>query len=137
MLAYHRVGRICKVRCAKVYTIKDKGQRIDRLCCRDKLKWEETVRSKICYYTSKSSLSCTDKAYQDMVDTGIPTPIKWMTLTSFVNNLAPKCNPNPRISASTNPRTNPNCKIFKNLEVKSSSLLRIRERLLIKQPTYL
>lgn len=42
-------------------------------------------------------------------NTGMPTPIRRRTSTSVVNILAPKCNPNPRMIAKTDPRTNPNC----------------------------
>lgn len=39
----------------------------------------------------------------------MPMLIRCRTLTSFVNNLAPYCNPTPSMIASINPKTSPNC----------------------------
>jgi len=44
--------------------------------------------------------------------TGIPIWMRWSTSASFVNILAPKCNPVPRMNASANPRTKPICNII-------------------------
>jgi len=44
--------------------------------------------------------------------TGIPIWMRWRTLGSFVNILAPKCKPVPRMNASTSPRTKLICSII-------------------------
>lgn len=105
----HGKGWICKIRCSKVDTIKNKCQGIDGLSSCNKLIWigRQLVQNVIWYWRKVTWNTVLFLERRGL--TGMPMLIRCRTSTSFVNSLAPYCNPTPSMTASINPKTNPNC----------------------------